>query len=434
MPRAATSAPPSTARPDGEAFGVRLREARRRAGLTQAELAGGRYTKAHISALEHGLANPSVDALGYLAAKLGTTAASLLGGQDDRAWRALEADLALATGAWSEAVGRYRELLEGETAGSPRAAALAGLAEALCRLDRGREAMPAAVAAAEAFDRLGLAFRAAEARYWQACAAYLMDAAADARTVLLDLLQRSRTGAAVGPDLRLRVLVALGATESREGHPERALAYLEEARAVAADLDDRRRAAFLHGLAASCRELGDLEAAVTVGQRSLALFSASAGAGEVAAMENELALVHLALGDVQAAGRYARAAVERAGVLDDRRLLAHALETSAQVELAMGRPGQALDLAVQAQGHARASRNRKAEVSAGLTAGRALRAAGDIGAATSSLEAAAQAARRFGRAQQLRDVLAELAELAALTGDHARAYELSREALHAARS
>ena len=314
-----------------------------------------------------------------------------------------------------------------------RAAAQAGLAEALCRLDRGREALPAALAAAGAFEQVGMADRAAEARYWQACAAYLMDAAADARTVLLDLLERSRTGSAIGPDLQLRVLIALGATEGREGHAERALAFLEEARGVAADLDDRRRAAFLHGLAASYRELGDLEAAVTAGQRSLALFRASAGAGEVAAMENELALAHLALGHMDEAGRYARAAVERAGSLDDRRLLAHALETSAQLELAAGRPVDALELAGQAQAHARSSHNRKAEVSAGLTAGRALRAAGDVGAATVSLEATAQTARRFGRAEQLRDVLAELAELAAQTGDHARAYELSREALHAGR-
>jgi len=433
MPRVASPARPATADPDGTTFAVRLRDARLRAGLTQAELAGERYTKAHISALEHGLANPSVEALGYLASRLGTTSAGLLGGLEDGPWTSLKADLALATGAWPEAVDRYRALLDGGVAGPVRATAQAGLAEALCRLDRGREALPAALAAASAFEQLGMTDRAAEAHYWQACAAYLMDAAADARSVLLDLLERSRTGSIIGPDLQLRVLIALGATEGREGHAERALAYLEEARAVAADLDDRRRATFLHGLAASYRELGDLEAAVATGQRSLALFRAAAGAGEVAAMENELALAHLALGHMDEAGQYARAAVERAGMLDDRRLLAHALETSAQLELAAGRPADALELAGRAQAHARTSHNRKAEVSAGLTVGRALRAAGDVGAATVSLEATAQTARRFGRAEQLRDVLAELAELAAQTGDHARAYELSREALRTGR-
>jgi tetratricopeptide (TPR) repeat protein len=249
----------------------------------------------------------------------------------------------------------------------------------------------------------------------------------------MDLLERARAGTTIGPDLRLRVLIALGANEGRDGHPERALAYLEEARAVAADLDDRRRATFLHGLAASYRELGDLEAAVSVGVRSLALFRASAGAGEVAAMENELALVHLALGRLDQAQLYARAAADRADALDDRRLLAHVLETGAQVALAEGHPTGAVELATEAQAHARASRNRKAEVSAGLTLGRALLAAGDRSAATASLESTAATARRYGRARQLQDVLAELAELAAQTGDHARAYELSREALLAGR-
>ncbi|HTS14786.1 MAG TPA: helix-turn-helix transcriptional regulator, partial [Candidatus Sulfotelmatobacter sp.] len=158
MPRVAASRPrPAPAHHELPGFGARLREARRRAGLTQAQLAGEHYTKAHISALEHDLANPSVEALGYLARRLGIASAALLGGPDDTPWRRLEADLAIATGAWAEAVDRHRALLDDGAAGAPRAASLAGLAEALCRLDRGREALPVAIAAAEAFDQLGAA-------------------------------------------------------------------------------------------------------------------------------------------------------------------------------------------------------------------------------------------------------------------------------------
>ena len=314
MPRAASPARPAPDDADGTAFGVRLRDARMRAGLTQAELAGERYTKAHISALEHGLANPSVEALAYLAGRLGTTSAGLLGGLADGAWTSLEADLALATGAWSEAVDRYRALLDGGVGGTgagrgagrpgrgplppgPGPGGAAGGAGGRSGVRAGRHGRPGGGGALLA-GLCGLP-HGRRGRRW---------------TVLLDLLERSRTGSAIGPDLQLRVLIALGATEGREGHAERALAFLEEARGVAADLDDRRRAAFLHGLAASYRELGDLEAAVTAGQRSLALFRASAGAGEVAAMENELALARLALGHMDEAGRYARAAVEQGRV------------------------------------------------------------------------------------------------------------------------
>ncbi|MFI5261855.1 MAG: helix-turn-helix domain-containing protein [Candidatus Limnocylindrales bacterium] len=433
MPRTASRprhAPPSVG---ADGFGTRLRRARLQAGLTQAELAGDHYTKAHVSALEHGLAQPSVTALEYFARRLAISTAGLLGSADDRAWRLIEADLALAQGAWSVAVESHRALLAAGAAGAARARSLSGLAEALCRLDRGREALPAAVEAAGLFERLGLADRVPEARYWQACAAYQMDAADEARSLLRALVEVGRTDASTDPDLRVRALIALGALESREGHAERALAYLEEARGALPTLDDRRRAAFMHGLADTYRQLGDLDGAVAQGTGSLALLRAAAGDLERAAMENELALVHLALGDRERARGYARSAVQRAVAADDRRLLAHALETSAQLEMADGQVAAALELATQAQAHARASGNHKAEVSAGLTIGRARRAAGDPQGAAVALEATARVARRHGRRGQLQDVLTDLAELAADAGDHARAYDLTRQALRETR-
>ena len=54
-----------------EQIGVRLRAARLRAGLTQREVAEGRYTKAYVSALENGLIKPSMAALRFLAERLG---------------------------------------------------------------------------------------------------------------------------------------------------------------------------------------------------------------------------------------------------------------------------------------------------------------------------------------------------------------------------
>ncbi|MGH2358036.1 MAG: helix-turn-helix domain-containing protein, partial [Candidatus Limnocylindria bacterium] len=47
-------------------IGHRIREARHRAGLTQQQLAGERYTKAYVSALETAIARPSMVALRYL--------------------------------------------------------------------------------------------------------------------------------------------------------------------------------------------------------------------------------------------------------------------------------------------------------------------------------------------------------------------------------
>lgn len=63
-------------------LGGRLRSARRLAGLTQSEVAGERFTKSYISAIEHELVRPSLAALDYLANQLGTTCARLLSPED----------------------------------------------------------------------------------------------------------------------------------------------------------------------------------------------------------------------------------------------------------------------------------------------------------------------------------------------------------------
>src|SRR6478672_7473903 len=91
--------------------GARIRAARQRTRQTQQQVAGDRYTKAYISALENGLVRPSVAALEYLAPRLGTTPSALLA--DSRpAWSRIDADLQLAAGNYQTAADAYREILE----------------------------------------------------------------------------------------------------------------------------------------------------------------------------------------------------------------------------------------------------------------------------------------------------------------------------------
>src|SRR5687768_10179238 len=146
-------------------IGARLKESRLRAGLTQQQLAGERYTKAYVSALENGLVKPSVTALDYLAERLGTNASQLMA-NDRPAWTRLGADLLLASGRWLEAVDAYRELLETATDKGTQADLLRSEAEALARLDRGAEAVASASKAAELFESLGRHEDAALASYW----------------------------------------------------------------------------------------------------------------------------------------------------------------------------------------------------------------------------------------------------------------------------
>lgn len=408
-------------------IGARIREARHRAGLTQQQLAGERYTKAYVSALETGIARPSMIALSYLAERLGLPPSHFLDEQSP-AWTRLEVDMRLASGEWQEAADGYAGLLDSTLDEQARGEVLRGQAEALARLDRGREAVTAAAEATRIFSGLGREADEALARYWLAYGLYLSDAEADARSMLMTLLERVRAGLKVEPEFEMRLLIALASVESRLGNYADSLTHLEAARGMADDLDDRRRAMFLYNLAISYRETGDVEAAIRTGTQGMALLRAAGSGFESAQIENDLAMAYLATGDVARARTLvqdARREFENAG---DERYLAHVLETQARVELASGSPEEARKLARRSLGLAQKTGNRSAELAAMLTEARAIREDGRDAEAEACYENAANLARTSAPSR-LKEVLREWADLRAAAGDHRGAYELTREAL-----
>ena len=92
-------------------------------------------------------------ALSYLSERLGLPPSHFLDEQTP-AWTRLEVDMRLAAGEWQAADG-YQALLNDSVDDQVRAEVLRGQAEALVRLDRGREAVAAAAEAARLFSTLG---------------------------------------------------------------------------------------------------------------------------------------------------------------------------------------------------------------------------------------------------------------------------------------
>ncbi|MEX2546932.1 MAG: helix-turn-helix transcriptional regulator, partial [Chloroflexota bacterium] len=306
--------------------GDRIREARIKQGLTQQQLAQGRYTKAYVSALEKGRAKPSMAALTFLAERLALSPAELLGGDDAR-WSRLEADLLVASGRWQEAVDAYTSLAAMAKSPAARAETLAGCAEALCRIGRGMDAIRPATEALELFRNLGRERDAVMAGYWLANALYLAENSAEARSVLRMLLDQVRAGAKVDPDIQIRLLTAASYVETWDGNHQAAVTYLEEARGLSADLDDRRRAAFLSALAVAYYDRGDLEGAIRAGSKSLALFHAADAKHEVALLENNLANAYLAVGNLTRAAELVAHAHRQHEESKDDRDLASVLDT-----------------------------------------------------------------------------------------------------------
>ncbi len=411
-------------------IGTRIRTARLKAGLTQQQLAGDRYTKAYVSALENGLAKPSMAALSYLTERLGTTASALLS-DPARTWTRLEADLHAAAGRWSDALDGYLGLLDSPTDRPGRADLLLGIAEALARLDRPADAIGYASEAATEYAALARPTDQARAEYWLASAQYQQDNPDEARGLLRTLIDRIRAGLVVDPDFRARVLIALAMVEVHQGASSTALGYLEEARNLTSELDDRRRGIFLHSLATGYREAGDLEAAIRVGLQGLALLRSAQADLEVGYMENQLALAYLGAGNATRAQELARNARIAAAARGDDRLEANLADTEAQAVLQSGDANAAMDLADRALELARSSEFERGLLDALTTRARALVALGRQEEAADTFGKAAELAREHAPASRRREILSAWADTLASLGRHDEAYALAREALGA---
>ena len=430
MPRVSLTRPRTDDSPLARKIGERLKKARLAAGLTQTQLAEPRFTKAYISALENGLSRPSMGALKHFSERLGIPASQLIN-DEPSGWARLQADLLLACGRWDEAISAYRDLLDTSPASGARAEVLRGLCEAMIRKGQAGDAIAYATEATELFRGAHREADAALAEYWVAGAHYLRENTTEAKAILHAILARIRAGLKVEPDFQARVLMSLSSNESLEGNHTAALGYLEEVRGLDTDLDDRRRASYLFDLSYSYRETGDFEAAVRSGIASLELFRRAQAEREIGALENDLSMSFLAMGNSARAAEMAASARARFERLDDQWWLAFVLDSQARVALARGATDDAVQGAQEALEFARLTGNSKASVDALLTIGRARLALGDKAGALATYEQAAESARKAGSPSLIRKALRDLAEALAASGDHERAFALMREALAA---
>lgn len=407
-------------------IGARIRAARLRAGLTQPELAGDRYTKAYISALELGHAKPSMAALDYLAPRLGTTPDRILAEPKDR-WTRLDADLRLASGRFAEAAQAYADLLETATDRAARAELGLGLGEASCRLGLPTEAAGPLADAERSFDALGRVADRDRARYWLAYVHHMLDDVDEARRLLRGLLEPGSD--MEDADFEVRVRIALAQVESAQRNHERALAYLEEARAAVDRLDLPRRATWLDSLARARQAAGDDEGAVRAGLEALVLFRTIEATNLQANAENELALTFARMGSLVQAATYAEAARTHAAASSDTAMLACALDTLASIALAAGDASEAIRLADEVLSDEHGGATDSTRMSAHVTRARALGALARTDEAVAAWEAAAAIAAASPSPARRREVFGAWADALASEGRHAEAYELMRRAI-----
>jgi len=404
------------------AIGSRIRAARLSAGLTQQELAGDRYTKAYISALELGHAKPSMAALDYLAPRLGTRPDRLLSDESEL-WTRLEADIHLAAGRYDQALEAFHTLASREEDKTRRGELLLGAGEAAIRLRRFEEA---AGVLQEANRLLTAAGRTADLRrvqYWQAGVHSALDDPEMARHIFQRLLTDG-PDAGDDPGFDVRVRIALAQEEYVHGSLERARVYLEEAAGAADELDVRRRASYYDTLAKVRSAAGDHEAAVRAGTVALTLLREVGYELQAASMENDMAMTLSAMGAMdraEALASHSIATFERLEAWSD---LGHVVDTLATIRLARDDAPGALALADRSLAIEAEHGPADDQVGARITRAKALEAVGRHDEAEAAWADAIAVARRIPSASRRRRILSARAKDLAAQARHAEAYEL----------
>jgi tetratricopeptide (TPR) repeat protein len=351
----------SQARPTPVAatLGERLRILRASAGLTQSDLAGGRFSKEYVSQIERGKTRPTAETLHWLAARLGIDPEYLESGVSAEERIRVEAGLARAE-ALSEAH-RYAEALDEFARAREAATGTASaelelrclLGESWARIQEGdiQEAVGLLVRAREVaeqptfsdVDRAAVLFRLGVCRYKVSSistALGLLDTAlelADRSGLPCDVLRadilgwrsrcyrRQRDWQAAREDLERALELAEGAHDpraaahtyfqaslvaEREGHWLLARTYAERARALYEDIEDRANVGrLLNNLGGLNYSLGNPDKAVELLEQSFRIAVDTGSEPDAGLVLCSLAEVHVGTGDAARAEDEARKAL-----------------------------------------------------------------------------------------------------------------------------
>ena len=369
--------------PDGgaDALGERVRTLRRSAGLSQAELAGGRFSKEYVSQIERGKTRPTRETLEWLAGRLETDTEYLEHGVTRADAERLEADtraaeLLLEAYRYEEALRAFRAAREDATAAGIPSLALrlvTGEAWALVRTGRLEEAMAvleaaAAVAVSVGFgdtDRAEVVFLVGVVRYHESSIAeaiVLFDQAlvlAEGSGPRSDRLRsdifhwrarchrRDRDWVAAEEDVERALELAEASSDSRraadalfqaslvaqrQGRWVLARTYAERSRVLFEEIGDRATAArLLNNLAGLNHLLGSADRSIDLLEQAFETFvdlDLPVDAGYVC---SSLAEIRLGLGEAELAETQAQKALELLGGRPDH------LQELGTAELTLGR-------------------------------------------------------------------------------------------------
>jgi tetratricopeptide (TPR) repeat protein len=294
-----------------------VKQARSESGLSLAEIAGSRVTRAAIHLIETGRSRPSMPVLEMIAARTGRPVSWFLapGGRKSAANLELEARLSeleqLATEQDYPAVKTLAtELLSQALGDSFEARVRYFLGRALVRLYEGEEALPHLSRARAIFEALDDNWMVVECMDWTAGAMYLRE---DPGALLLqeDALRLCRSLEPVPIHTEVRLMTNLATVYADRREWSKAVKMYEQVIGRGRDLQDMGRLARVYaGLGLAYRNLGDMTRAVSYTQKASAFQALQQDKAALTKVELELALLLIRHGDLAAAEGHLNTALE----------------------------------------------------------------------------------------------------------------------------
>ena len=405
-----------------------VKQARHEAGLSLAELAGGRVTRAAIHLIETGRSRPSMPVLEMIAERTSRPVSWFLapGERLNNADLELEARLSEVE-ALCEAQ-EYEHALAAavELSGRPlpepaEARVRYYMGRSQVRLRRPSEAQVNLARARELFEALDDEWMVVEVMDWLAGSLHLLGDPA-ALSLQQEALRRCRSLNPVPLHTELRVMTNLATVYTARKEWSKAVTLYEETVERGADLENMGRLAHVYlGLGTAYRNLGDMTRAVTFTQKAVAFHSLARDRAALCNAENALGKLLIRHGDLGAAEQHLQAALERAlseGLEDLERYIRLGL---AELYLARGRHDDAEREARRVFERDRASKQLAGAAHSIL--GQVKARAGDGAAADREFEQAVRILAEADEVETLVEVHHAYAQVLKERGDHAGAVE-----------
>jgi tetratricopeptide (TPR) repeat protein len=421
------------------ALGSRLRTLRTTAGLTQTELAGGRFSKEYLSQIERGKTRPTPDTVSWLAERLGVDPELLVTGISSSERTRWEAMLARASALseqyeFAAAIPEFAEVRAAARAAGAKELELRSLSgEGWARLQEG-ELTQAADLLTEAralsedarfsdIERADVLFRLGACRYQLSSistAIALFDAA-------LELADRSELPNDL---LRAQILRWRSRCYRRQRDWQAAREDVERALELAEGLSDRRAAAQVYFQASLVAEReGHWVLARTYAERARAYYEELADRENVGRLLNNLGGLTYLLGKPDEAIAYLQDSLR---VLLDEGIdeeAAHVITSLAEIYVDTGRPAEAETQARKALELLGSRTDFLSEIgTAQLTLGRALLEQGRLEEAQETLATADSSFEQMSSTSHRAAAWVALGDVAARRGDDREAARLYRRA------